>query len=105
MSKIEDLPTEKLIHSENMRRAGITTFYRHSILCIAVRNPGIMIPNIAKFFGKSTAGLNTTIRMMEKMNLLRVETVERPHCRMPSLKIYPTPYAKDLVNCVTDCKP
>jgi len=104
MKEIKDLPTKKLIHSENMRRAGVTTFFRHSILCIAVRNPGIMVPKIAKFFGKSSAGITTTIRMMESLNLLRVETVDREHCRMPRLSIYATPYGKDLVNCIEDDK-
>jgi len=104
MNNIADLPTKKLIHSKRRRRAGITTFYRHSILCIAVRNPGIMTPNLASFFGKRTGCLNTTLRMMEKMGLLRIERIDREHCRMPKLKIYATPYGKDLVNCIEDEK-
>jgi hypothetical protein len=42
--------------------------------------------------------------MMEKMGLLRIERIDREHCRMPKLKIYATPYGKDLVNCIEDEK-
>lgn len=88
-----------LVESEKWRKAGVTTFYRKTLVLATVVEPGISTEDLAKVLGTNRGCIYTAVCQLIDLNLLRKEVIKPAKWGDPKrTKVYPTPYAKDLAN-------
>ena len=92
---------KNLVESERWRRAGVSTYYRKSLVLATVCEPGISTDDLAAVIGTTRGCINTAVGHLAKKNLLRKELIKSTKFGEPrKIRIYPTPYAKDLANII-----
>lgn len=90
-----------LVESEKWRKAGVTTFYRKTLVLATVVEPGISTEDLAKVLGTNRGCIYTAVCQLIDLNLLRKEVIKPATWGDPKrTKVYPTPYAKDLANII-----
>jgi hypothetical protein len=95
------LAMKNLVESEKWRQAGVTTFYRKSLVLAAVCQPGISIVDLSKVMGTTRNSTRMAIGVLVDRKLLRKELhIPKKFGDPRQVKIYPTPYAKDLANII-----
>ena len=92
---------KNLVESEKWRQAGVTTFYRKSLVLAAVCHPGITIVDLSKGMGATRNSTRMAISVLVDRKLLRKELhMPKKFGDPKQVRIYPTPYAKDLANTI-----
>lgn len=93
---------KNLVESEKWRRAGVTTFYRKSLVLASVCEPGISVEELASIIGTTRGCITTAVTQLCSLNLMRKEMHFKTEFKGPrkKMKIFPTPYAKDLASIV-----